>query len=182
MIYLALLRGINVGGNRKVAMGELRAVFEEAGMRSVRTYINSGNVVFASRARSQAKLAGGLEEAIAAHFGFAVRVLIRDLEAMRTVAAALPPEWVNDQTMKCDVMFLWDDVDRPTVIDELAVKPDIDEVRYVPGTVLWKVDRDVLTRSGMMRLAGTPLYEQMTIRNCNTVRKLLGMMESARGT
>jgi uncharacterized protein (DUF1697 family) len=182
MIYVALLRGINVGGKNKVAMNELKAVFEQAGMTSVTTYINSGNVVFSSRARSRAKLTARLEQAFAAHFGFDGKVLVRDLEDMRAVAAAIPPDWVNDQTMKCDVMFLWDDADRPTILDEFTIKPEIDEVRYVPGAVIWKVDRDVVTRSGMMKLPSASLYQQMTIRNCNTARKLLELMETTAGS
>jgi uncharacterized protein (DUF1697 family) len=177
MIYVALLRGINVGGKNKVDMAELKVVVEEAGMTSVTTYINSGNVVFSSRARSRARLAARLEEAVTAHFGFDVKVLVRSLEDLRAVASAIPRDWVNDQTMKCDVMFLADGVDRPGILDDLPIKPEIDEVRYVPGTVIWKVDRDVVTRSGMMKLPGTQLYRQMTIRNCNTVRKLLEIME-----
>ncbi len=73
MIYAALLRGINVGGKNKVAVTELKGVFEDAGMASVTTYINSGNAVFSSRARNRAKLAGRLEEAIAAYVGFSTR-------------------------------------------------------------------------------------------------------------
>ena len=176
MIYVALLRGINVGGKNKVDMSQLRAVFEGAGMTSVTTYINSGNVVFTSRARNRTKLASRLEEAIAAHFGFAVKVLVRDLDGIRQAVEAIHPEWSDGTSMKCDVMFLWEDVDRPTVLDDLTIRPGIDEVQYVPGVIVWKVDRDKVTRSGLLKLAGTPLYKQMTIRNCNTTRKLWELM------
>ena len=179
MVYVALLRGINVGGKNKVDMGELKTAFSDAGMIRVATYINSGNVVFASRARNQVRLAARLEEAIADRFGFAVRVLVRDLDTMRATVAALPDHWVNDQTMKCDVMFLWDEVDRPGLRDELTIKPGIDDVVRVPGALIWRVDKANVTRSGMTKLVGTPLYRQMTIRNCNTARKLLELMEAA---
>ena len=178
MIYVALLRGINVGGKNKVDMKELRAVFEDAGMSSVTTYINSGNVVFTSRARNRTRLAGRLEEAIAAHFGFSVKVLVRDLDGIRAAVEAIHPDWGDGKAMKCDVMFLWEEVDDPAVLDELRIKPGIDDVQYVPGAIVWKVDRDKVTRSGMMKLAGTPLYKQMTIRNCNTARKLLELMNA----
>ena len=179
MIYVALLRGINVGGKNKVDMKELKAAFEDAGMTSVTTYINSGNVIFSSRLRNRTNLAARLEEAIETRFGFSVKVLVRTLEDMRTVVGALDPEWVNDKAMKCDVMFLWEDVDRPDVLDDLTLKPAIDVVRYAPGAIVWKVDSNKVTKSGMMKLVGTPLYKRMTIRNCNTTRKLLELMESA---
>jgi hypothetical protein len=68
-------------------------------------------------------------------------------------------------------------VDRPSVIKQLTVKPDLDDVRYASGAVMWRVDRKNVTRSGMIKLVGTSLYKQMTIRNCNTTRKLLELME-----
>ena len=90
MVYVALLRGINVGGKNKVGMKELKAAFEEAGMTSVRTYINSGNVIFSSGIRGRARLGTLLEEAIAQRFGLEIDVVLRDLKAMRAVVKAIP--------------------------------------------------------------------------------------------
>ena len=177
MVYVALLRGINVGGKNKVDMKQLRAAFEEAGMTSMRTYINSGNVIFSSPSRSRARLTKVLEDAIARTFGFKVDVLVRDLKSMRAVVKALPRTWVNDATMKCDVMFLWDDVARASVVKELPIKAEIEDRKYVAGALIWRVDRKGVTRSGQMKLVRSPLYKRMTIRNCNTTRKLLELME-----
>ena len=71
---------------------------------------------------------------------------------------------------------LWEDVDDPGALDRVTVKEGIDDVVYHPGAIVWRVDRKVLTRSGMMRLTSEDLYKQMTIRNVNTVRKLADMM------
>jgi uncharacterized protein (DUF1697 family) len=177
MVYVALLRGINVGGKNKVGMRELKAVFEEAGMASVRTYINSGNVIFSSAIRGRARLVGMLEEAIAESFGLEIEVLLRDVRTMRAIVKSIPTQWSNDKTMKCDVMFLRDDVARASVLKRLQIKPDLEDVLYESGAIIWRVDRKNVTRSGMMKLVGTPLYKQMTIRNCNTTRKLLELME-----
>lgn len=179
MIYVALLRGINVGGNNIVDMKQLKAAFEAAEMTAVATYINSGNVVFASRMRNHDRIAARLEQAIADAFGLNIRVLVRDLDTMRKVGAALPDDWVNDKVMRCDVMFLWQEVAAPKVLDELTIKPGIDDVTYAAGAILWRVDRDKVTRSGLAKLVSTPLYKQMTIRNSNTTRKLLELMEAA---
>lgn len=178
MVYVALLRGINVGGKNRVEMKQLKAVFEEAGMTSVRTYINSGNVIFSSTIRARARLVDLLENAITQRFGFKIDVLVRDTKSMRAVVDAMPGHWTNDQTMKCDVMFLWDDVARPSVLKQLRFKPEMEDVRYASGAVIWRVDRKNVTKSGMMKLVGTPLYKRMTIRNCNTTRKLLELMEA----
>jgi uncharacterized protein (DUF1697 family) len=145
----------------------------------VRTYINSGNVIFSSSIRSRAKLAALIEDAIEQDVGFRVNVVVRDLKSMRAVVKAMPKTWTNDKTTKCDVMFLWDDVSRPSVVKKLQHKPELEDVRYVTGALIWRVDAKNVTRSGMMKLAGTPLYKRMTIRNANTTRKLLELMEEA---
>jgi uncharacterized protein (DUF1697 family) len=177
MIYVALLRGINVGGNRAVSMKTLKAVFEEAGMTDVRTYINSGNVVFSSKQRSSDRIAAVLEKAIEKQFGFAVDVLVVSAARLEKIVAAIPANWTNDEAMRCDVIFLWGDVDRRTILDELPVREGIDTVRYTPGALIWRIDRHNINKSRMAKLVGTALYKRMTIRNCNTARKLLELIE-----
>ena len=176
MIYVALLRGINVGGKNKVAMPRLKRTFEEVGLTDVTTYINSGNVIFKDSRRKPATIISALEKAIEQDFGFQIKLLIRDLAAIRKTIKALPDNWTNDNSMKCDVMFLWDGFDRKDVLDDLKIKPDIEDVVYVPGAIIWRVDRPNVTRSGMIKLVGTELYKGMTIRNCNTVRRLAELM------
>lgn len=177
MIYVALLRGINVGGNSKVDMKQLKVVFEELGLTSVKTYINSGNVIFKDASHSPEELVKKIESAIEKKFGFNVKVLIRDLKTITTVTESIPSSWKNDSEMKCDVMFLWETVDSKNVLKELIIKKELDEVKYVAGSIIWKVDRKNVTRSGLLRIVGTALYKQMTIRNCNTVRKLFTLMK-----
>lgn len=177
MIYVALLRGINVGGNNKVDMKELKKVFEEAGMSSVKTYINSRNIIFADRLHKKEELPGILEAAILAHFDLSIKVLVYSFGDFQRIAASIPENWTNDKDMKSDVWFLWPEADNAVVLEELAIKPEIDRVTYVPGAVLWSVDKAYVTKSGMQKVIGTKLYKLVTIRNVNTVRKLSGLME-----
>jgi hypothetical protein len=79
MTNLALLRGINVGGKKKVEMTRLKALFESIGATEVRTYVNSGNVVFQHK-RVRSSLRAVTERAIENEFGFPVRLVLRDLE------------------------------------------------------------------------------------------------------
>jgi len=176
MIYIALLRGINVGGNNKVAMADLKVVFEQAGMTNVLTYINSGNVIFQSDEMSKTKLARLLEKAIEIRFGFFVKVLVWDKPSLLALANKLPDDWVNDTTMKCDVMFLWEEFDSPGILKKVVIKPGIDDVLYHPGALLWRVDKDKVTRSGLLRIVGSDFYKHTTIRNCNTLRKLAALL------
>lgn len=177
LIYVALLRGINVGGKNKVDMKELKAVFEEAGMVSVKTYINSGNIIFADSNRSKEELPVILERAILIHFELNIKVLIYSFDDFKKIAANIPKGWSNDKDMKSDVWFLWPEADKAAVLDQLTIKADIDQVKYVPGAILWSVDKKDAARSGMQKAIGIRLYKLVTIRNVNTVRKLLELME-----
>lgn len=177
MVHVALLRGINVGGKNRVEMPRLKTTFEAAGMTDVRTYINSGNVIFRTRRRSIPPIVSDLEGAIGAEFGFPVAVTIRDTDAVRAVAGAIPEHWVNDETMRTDVLFLWAEHDHPEVLELLPLREGIDEVLYVPGAVVWRVDAENVTRSGRSRIVGSDLYRGMTVRNVNTVRKILEIMD-----
>jgi uncharacterized protein (DUF1697 family) len=177
MVYVALLRGINVGGNSKISMKELAETFSELGFQHIKTYINSGNIIFSDTSHTPSKLVSLLEVAIKKDFDLEIKVVVRDLKAISNITKSLPKTWLNDSTMKTDVMFLWEEIDSPKVLNELPTKPEIDEVKYVPGAILWRVDRENVTKSGMLRIIGTKLYKQMTIRNCNTVRKLHALMQ-----
>lgn len=160
-------------------MKQLKAAFEAVGMQSVKTYINSGNVIFSDSSRTPIKLVEILEAIIHDTFDFPVKVLLRDIDNITEIVQALPESWQNNADMKCDVMFLWEHVATESIVEQLIIKPDLDEVKYVSGTILWRVDKKNVTRSGLLRLAGTDLYKQMTIRNCNTTRKLLLLMQEA---
>lgn len=172
MKYVALLRGINVGGNKKVPMAELRETVTRIGGEDVRTYINSGNVIFDHSKRSAGAVSEMIEQAIAEDFGFEIRVLVVKASELEEIAQSVPETWTNDKVMRTDVIFLWDEVDRPGLIDDLPIREGIDEVVHVPGALLWRVDRKNATKSWLNKLVGTTPYQSMTIRNVNTVRKL----------
>ncbi len=177
MIYVALLRGINVGGNNKVDMKLLKETFVHIGMESVITYINSGNVVFIDRKHTKAEITSLMEEGILRDFNLAIKVLIRSISDFESMMKALPQSWKNDDAMKCDVLFLWEEIDKETLLAELEIKPGIDTVKYSPGAILWLVDKENVTKSGLLKLVGTALYKKMTVRNVNTTRKIYEIMQ-----
>lgn len=90
---------------------------------------------------------------------------------------ALPEDWVNDKTMKSDVLFLWDEIDDETILDQFILKPEIDTALYVPGAILWLVSRENSSRSGLNRLVSKKIYKKVTIRNVNTTRKIFNIMK-----
>jgi uncharacterized protein (DUF1697 family) len=99
--YVALLRGVNVGGRAKVDMRELKKQFEKLGCEDVRTYINSGNVIFRDR-RRESTLTRVLEEELGR------RVAVRSLAEIQALCARIPSGWANDEMQKTDVAFLLD--------------------------------------------------------------------------
>lgn len=178
MVYIALLRGINVGGKNKVDMKRLKQTFEEVGMNDVLTYINTGNIIFSANDRTKAELAPILEEAIHTDFQLQIKVIVRSMEDIKQIINAIPDTWQNDQNMKSDVLFLWDEIDNESVLNKLVIKPQIDRVKYVPGAILWSVDKKDVTKSGLTKIIGTTLYKQVTVRNVNTARKIYELMQA----
>lgn len=176
MRYVALLRGINVGGKNKVSMERLREVFEEAGHAGVRTYINSGNVVFDAPRKRAIDLAEELEAAIEKEFGFATRVLVLRGATVTKIAADLPDDWVNNDQSRCDVLYLLPGRASPRALEAFDCNPEHEEVRCSPGAILSRVDRSYINRSSLHKLIGTDLYAYVTIRNANTARKLASMV------
>lgn len=172
MRYVALLRGINVGGNNKVPMSILKQVFEKADCIDVVTYINSGNVIFTKANHSHDQLVEILEKAIEKEFGFYVKVLVRSAKQIKEIESQLDPTWINGVTIKCDVMFLSGEYDTPKVIEQLKLREGVDNLKYVPGTLIWWVKKENVLQSGLVKIIGTKLYKAMTIRNCNTLRKI----------
>ncbi|MGG3279151.1 DUF1697 domain-containing protein [Paenibacillus solani] len=176
MVYVALLRGINVGGNNKIDMKHLKKSFEQAGMNNVVTYINSGNIVFTCNTGTKAEISRILELSIQENFGLQIKVLVLNFDDMKTIMSVLPETWTNDAKMKCDVIFLWDEINNESALDSLVIKPDIDTVIYVSGAIIWSVDKQNVTRSGMSKIIGSNIYRKITVRNVNTTRKIYNLM------
>jgi uncharacterized protein (DUF1697 family) len=80
--------------------------------------------------------------------------------------------------MRTYVLLLWKELDDRTILDRLPIKAGVDELMYMPGAVVWRVDRENVGKSHMNRIVGTPLYKKITVRSANTVRKLNDLTET----
>ena len=178
--YVALLRGINVGGHALVSMKELKSCFEELGLRDVSTYINSGNIIFKDSRTNTPALVRLIESGIKAHRKMDIRVVVRSRNDMAAICRKIPAEWVTDPLMRTDVMFLWDEVDTPEDIAGIATNPKVDRLLHVKGAVIWNVTRKDYGKSKLPKFIGTRVYKNMTARNANTTRKLLELMSNDR--
>ena len=178
MIFTALLRGINVGGNNKVDMKKLKTSFESLVFEQVVTYINSGNVIFKTDRADIKNITTEIEAKIFADFGFKIKVLVREKADLKGICENVPESWINDTYMKCDVLFLWGEVDVLSVLSSLNLVQGVDTAFYFPGAVAWSLDRQNYNQSAMSKFVKSPVYPKMTARNINTVRKILDIMNT----
>lgn len=173
---VALLRGINVGGNAPVPMSELKAGIEALGYTDVRTYINSGNVVFRLRKSQLRTAVRDIERALLEAFGQPIPVVLHTLAEMDAIVAAMPAAWTGARDLRCDVIFLRPSVDKPDVLADLPGRDGVDDLSYAPGVVFWSAKKAMLTKSTMTKMVGTPLYRQVTMRGASTTLKVHALM------
>jgi uncharacterized protein (DUF1697 family) len=170
--YVALLRGINVGGRTLVKMAELRTCVEGLGFDAVSTYIASGNVLFESDDGDPARHAETIEAAIDERFDLPVKVVVLDRNAYGRIVKAIPKPWIGDAALRGNVAFVRRGSDAREIVRELEPDPAVEEVKAVDGAVLWATRRDALNRSVMRKLIGGAAYKELTVRNLNTTLKL----------
>jgi uncharacterized protein (DUF1697 family) len=176
-IFVALLRGINVGGNNLIRMSALKKTFAELGFADVSTYINSGNVFFKSKEGDARQLEHKIERALAKEHQLDRRVVVRSLSEMTALIRGLPKDWDSDKDWKYNVIFLRHSIDSKDVLRDLGAKPDIERVVYRPGTLLWSAKTSELTRTRMHKLSSLKIFQDMTVRNTNTTKKLYELMK-----
>jgi uncharacterized protein (DUF1697 family) len=178
--YVALLRGINVGGNKKVPMAALREVLAGLGYGGVRTLLQSGNAVFTSPAKPPERLAAKLEQAIQDRFGFTVGCVVLSAAELRAAAERNPFPPSAFEPSKLVVIFLSGPVDPGRL-------KDIDPQRYLPDEFRLG-EREIFLHCpnglGRSKLAGiltdTDFGAIATARNWNTVTKLLELSQAAK--
>ena len=176
--YLALLRGINVGGRNLIGKDDLRRCFEDLGFERVRTYIQSGNVLFRTAAADVDELNADVEQALSDRFSYAARSVVLSHAGYTAALAAAPPAWGRDDACRHNALFTMAGVTPEEVLAGLPpAKPDIDAIAAGPGVVFWSAAKDRITRSAFMKLPTLPVYQQVTIRNHNTVRKLVALLD-----
>lgn len=176
--FVALLRGVNVGGNNMISMASLKASFEKIGFDEVATYINSGNILFKAREADARKLERRIEAMLAQQHQLACKVVVRSLTEMATLVKSLPATWNGDSRWRYNVIFLHHTIDSENVLRDLAPKPEIEEVVYRPGTLLWSAQVSQITRTSMLKLSARKTFQHMTVRNLNTTKKLYELLRN----
>jgi uncharacterized protein (DUF1697 family) len=167
---IALLRGVNVGGNKRVEMARLRALLEELGYRDVRTYVNSGNAVFSGPTRSEQHL----EAALAKAFGLEVPVVLRTRDELADIVEANPLAEIATDPAKHVVIFCAGEAS--TELDPADFAPETFHVRG-REVYLW-APGGIGTSPLAKVLATKSLGDKSTARNWRTVEKLLALADA----
>jgi uncharacterized protein (DUF1697 family) len=164
--YLALLRGINVGGNRLIPMNDLRTALEAAGLERVRTYIQSGNVLFESEQDEEA-CARRIAEVVERAFGTCVGVVVFEGERWKRIVEAAPGEWGRDVRFRHNLIAVMDR-------EPLQIVPRGEEEIVTPGD---QVVYQSLALGYQPKPAPRSIQQRMTVRNSNTARRLADLLD-----
>lgn len=179
MIYVALLRGINVGGNNKVSMAELKANLEELGYWNVKTYINSGNIVFES-GDSASETAQKIEADLLKKFPrttMPIKTLVLSRDQLAGVIKSAPKGFGHHpEKYYSDAIFLIG-VNAKDIFPEFDINPAVDKAWPGDGVVYFRRLSARRTSSRLGRVISKPIYKSMTIRSWSTVQKLLSLMD-----
>lgn len=178
--YVALFRGINVGGKNSLPMQDLRDILSSLGCEDVRTYIQSGNAAFASK-RKPGELAGGIKAAIDKRFGFEPEVLLLTSERLQAIAGENPFTDAESEPKFLHVLFLAEAADEAD-LDALNDVRAPSERFLLTDKALYLHAPDGIGRSKFAAKAERCLGVAATGRNWNTVSKLIELVAATRAT
>ena len=176
--YIALLRGVNVSGKNKISMSDLKSAFEEHGFQNVRTYINSGNVIFSSELQNRSEITNQCETIIADTFNARIPVLVLPPNELSDILAHAPDWWdTEDKDIYNNMIF----VIPPTSVEEVygaigEAKPEYEQVGHYKNAIFWSFTRKHYSKTQWIKTASTSVNDKVTIRNANTVKKLLELV------
>ena len=178
--YVALLRGINVGGKNLIRMPALKACFEENGFKDVATYIQSGNVLFASSETRNATLTDQIEAMLAEAFDYVPTVVVRSRKQMRSIVDGAPKGFGSKPAeYRYDVIFLKEPLTAAKAIGEVPTNPAVDTSAAGTGVLYFSRLTAKATASRLGKIVGSPIYSRITIRNWNTTTRLMSLMDAA---
>lgn len=174
MLYIGLLRGINVGGNHRVQMSELKELYLKWGCTKAETLLNSGNILY----EWDIPLADNkISEKLTKHFGFPIPYLSIAFEQYEYLMEQAPPWWGERPDYRHNLIFMLNDYTHTSVWEEIGEPhPQYENVAEGPGAIFWSSafeNRKHYYQTKSAKIVGTQAYKQFTIRNHKTAQKLL---------
>jgi uncharacterized protein (DUF1697 family) len=176
--YLALLRGINVGGKNLVRMADLRAAFEEMDFADVATYIQSGNVLFRAPRQKREELTARIETTLSRRFSVELKVVLVTAAHLKDVIEHAPDGFGADAHLS-DVIFLRKPLTVARALSVVELRDGVDSAWPGKGVLYFSRVASKASSSRLPKVVGRPEYKNMTIRSWSTTRKLHALMASA---
>jgi uncharacterized protein (DUF1697 family) len=174
---VALIRGINVGRAKRLAMADLRALVEDLGYSEVRTLLNSGNVVFGAPEADKLDCAARIEEALSTRLGVSARVIVLTAEELATVVTGNPLVGVADDPSRLLVAVLANQADRSR-LEPLEEQDWTPEALAIGTRVAYLWCPDGVLASRLAKAVGQLLGDTLTTRNWATIIKLHALTEN----
>lgn len=179
MKYIALLRGVNVGGNTKIKMAELKTALENTEFSNISTYIQSGNILFTSENTDIPQIEKIIHDVILKVFNLDIAVVVKSSLEWQQVINNAPNWWGESTEFKHNLIVLLHPEDTQTTMNAIgALKPDIEFAEAGEGVIYQSISIQYFGRTTSGKLASNPVYKQLTIRNYNTANKLLHLLNT----
>lgn len=170
--YVALLRGINISGKNKISMLDLKSEFEVAGFSGVSTYLNSGNIIYASDADDTKPI---IEKLIADKFGLEVPVYVITMDDLKRILLNAPKWWGSGDKNKYDNLIFILSSDTPKDIRASVGEPSegLETIQIYKNVIFWSFDRTAYQKCNWWKkTASAGIADKLTIRTANTVKKI----------
>jgi len=177
--YITLLRGINVGGKNIIKMEQLKQVFDDMGFSDVKTYIQSGNVIFRTLESDKLKLTDKIENQLKKTFSTEIKTLLLTIDDLAETVENAPTDFgAEPEKFRYDVWFLLPPTTVNDVVSNLHLREGIDFLQAGKNVIYTSRLTSQMGKSYFSKIMQTPIYKNLTIRNWNTVRKLLEMVNN----
>lgn len=176
MKYVALLRGINVGGNSIIKMADLKKAVEDCGFSNVSTYIASGNVLFESEQTNKA-IAEKLETELSQRFNLPLKLVVRSYPEFKNSIEDAPKDWKTKDDIRKYMTFVREPITAEAVAAEVETREGVDSIHVGKGIVYMSTLLSGITKTKFTKIATKSVYRDITIRNYTTCLKILARME-----
>ncbi len=176
--YVVLMRGINVGGKNKIPMAVLKQILDENGFEEVMTYIQSGNVILRSNLEPEV-LAARIEEVLPGNFALdgSVKIVAFEHHTYKDIVANAPRVFGSDPDHYRDNVLFLMGYSPEQAMEQVDPREGVDQVWAGRNALYFRNSKADASKSHLSRIVQKPMYQFVTIRNWNTTRKLLELLE-----
>lgn len=178
--YICLMRGINVGGKNMISMKALKDLFEELGFVQVRTYINSGNILFLDDRHETNELIEICHNAIQKTMNLEIDLMILRVDDLAEAMEHAPDWWDANPDSKHNAIFVIPPATSVEIVKGIGeINPQFEKVAWYGSVIFWSAPLATFSRTRWSKIVQTKYYASITIRNANTAKKLVALSKKS---